>query len=69
MQFIAENDTLELVTEKNEKEYLLTGTPVAVNNFTLPMKSSLVSGTYRLSFRLYDNDTLIGEVNRYIIIK
>lgn len=59
---------LEMV-EYNTKEYLLINSPNATNNFTLPMNSELTSGTYRLVFRLYDNDTKIGEIIRYIIVK
>jgi hypothetical protein len=28
-----------------------------------------MTGTYRLAFRLYDSNTMIGEINRYIVIK
>ena len=53
----------------NENEYLLVQTPYSTNNVSLPFKDTLLTGTYRLSFRLYDGSTLIGEVVRYIIIK
>jgi hypothetical protein len=29
----------------------------------------LLTGTYRLVFSLYDNDTKIGDIIRYIIIR
>jgi hypothetical protein len=29
----------------------------------------LRTGTYKLVFKLYDNNTFIGDVTRYIIIK
>ena len=53
----------------NEHEYLLVQTPYSTNTVSLPFKETLLTGTYRLSFRLYDGNTLIGEVVRYIIIK
>ena len=59
---------LELV-ETNHYEYLLIDRPNATNNFDLPMNENLITGTYRLVFRLYDNNTKIGEIIRYIIVK
>ncbi len=53
----------------NTNEYLLVQTPYATNTVSLPFKDTLLTGTYQLSFRLYDGSTLIGEVIRYIIIK
>ena len=50
-------------------EYLITGAPLANNNYEYQLNSTLVTGTYRLSFRLYDEDTMIGEIVRYIIVK
>ena len=58
-----------LFSTNNEKEYLLIRNPNAKNNFNLAMKSELLTGTYRLAFRLYDDDTMIGEIIRYIIVK
>ena len=59
----------ELTSSGNRFEYMLTSSPSATNVFSIPFKSELLTGTYRLSFRLYDNGTLIGEVVRYIIVK
>ena len=58
-----------LTTTTNEKEYMLNANPDAVNSNTLALNDELLTGTYRLSFRLYDSDTMIGEINRYIVIK
>ena len=59
---------MELV-ETNHYEYVLTDSPNATNSFDLPMVENLTTGTYRLVFRLYDNNTKIGEIVRYIIVK
>ena len=59
----------ELTATTNPSEYLLIVDPSSTNGFTYQLNSELLTGTYRLSFRLYDGDTMIGEVNRYIIIK
>ena len=61
------NQTLS--STSNENEYLLIENPSATNSFTLLMKNELLTGTYRLVFRLYDDDTKIGEIIRYIIVK
>lgn len=58
-----------LGTTTNAKEYILTYNPSATNNFTIHLNDNLLTGTYRLSFRLYDDSTYIGEVIRYIIIR
>ena len=58
-----------LTTTNNTKEYLLTNSPARNNSFNLAMKNELLTGTYRLAFRLYDGNTLIGEVVRYIIVR
>ena len=58
-----------LFKTENEKEYMLIENPSSVNNLTLLMNDSLLTGTYRLAFRLYDGDVLIGNVVRYIIVK
>ena len=61
--------TTVLTPSNNPSEYILTNSPVAVNTKAIELESELITGTYRLSFRLYDNDTMIGEINRYIVIK
>jgi hypothetical protein len=58
-----------LFATNNEKQYLLVDNPNATNEFTLLMKEELLTGTYRLVFSLYDNDTKIGDIIRYIIIR
>ena len=59
----------DLDTTNNVNEYLLMEDPNATNSFDLAMKDDLLTGTYRLAFRLYDENTMIGEVVRYIIIR
>ncbi len=59
----------QLFGTTNTNEYLLVDDPNAVNEFVLLMEDELLTGTYRLAFRLYDNDTMIGEIIRYIIVK
>jgi hypothetical protein len=39
------------------------------NTYTFSMNSNLVTGTYKLEFRLYDNTSYVGNVTKYIIIK
>ena len=58
-----------LTTTNNQYEYLLSNNPAATTTQTWILEDSLLTGTYRLSFRLYDGNTMIGEINRYIVIK
>lgn len=58
-----------LRTTDNQYEYLLKNSPNVTETFAIPLNDTLLTGTYRLSFRLYDDDTQIGEIVRYIVIK
>ena len=48
---------------------MLFNTPEASMNTTLYLKNNLTSGTYKIVISLYDNDTYIGDVHKYIIVK
>ena len=48
---------------------MISSNPTANNEYTLQFNSTLISGTYRLAFKLYDDDTEIGRIVRYIIVK
>ena len=53
----------------NQYEYMLIADPRANNQMELAIGTNLMTGTYRLVFKLYDDDTLIGDITKYIIIK
>ena len=53
----------------NSKIYNLIDEVGSTNTYTFHMNSGLVSGTYRLEFRLYDGTSYVGNIIRYIIIK
>lgn len=53
----------------NSKIYNLIDEVESTNTYTFHMNSGLVSGTYRLEFRLYDGTSYVGNIIRYIIIK
>lgn len=57
------------LTKSSNNEYILSDNPVSNLTYFLYMKENLISGTYKLEIRLYDENTYIGEVYRYIIIK
>ncbi len=61
--------TNELDTTNKENEYMLFETPESIMSTTLYLKPDLISGTYKLVFSLYDNDTYIGDTYKYVIIK
>jgi hypothetical protein len=52
-----------------EKEYKIIDRPTNGCNFTFTTKEGLLTGTYRLEFILYDNNSPIGSIEKYIIIK
>lgn len=58
-----------LPTSNNVYEYVIDNNPLSQKSYTFPFNSELLTGTYRIVFKLYDDDTLIGEINRYIIVK
>ena len=56
------------VTSK-EFEYMLSTNPVDNTSIFMYLKDNLMTGTYRLVFSIYDNNSYIGEVYQNIIIK
>ena len=59
----------ELENTNLQKVYMLFDPPESTMNTTLHLKEHLTTGTYKVVFTLYDNDTRIGEVYKYIVIK
>ena len=58
-----------LVVTAKEKEYLITETPTQEIKHEFDLNENLMSGTYKLVYKLYDNNTFVGEAYEYIIIK
>ena len=58
-----------LLTTGTTNEYLIVSNPSRHTYLTLNMKPNLTPGTYMVQFMLYDNSSLIGTVEKYIIIK
>ena len=52
-----------------EKEYVVSVKPAKEFNVAYVLKDNLVSGTYKLVYKLYDNNTYVGEAYEYIVIK
>jgi len=61
--------TQTLTQTNNKYEYLLTDSPLKDVNYNYNFKENLKSGTYKFVVSLYDNNTYIGDVYKYIIIK
>ena len=38
-------------------------------SFSYILKENLVSGTYKLVYKVYDGDNFVGETYEYIVIK
>lgn len=66
---LADYVTNTLTESNKEKEYILTESPEANSTNSLTLKENLISGTYKLVYKLYDGDNYIGEDYEYIIIK
>ncbi len=52
-----------------EFEYLMVNNPTTSFNTYLYLKPDLVTGTYKLTFSLYDGDVYVGDIYKYIVIK
>ena len=58
-----------LISTTRDKEYVVSSNPKTENNYSVILKEKLKSGTYKLVFKLYDNNAYVGEEYEYIIIK
>lgn len=61
--------TNTLTATKREKEYVISENPLTNLNYFLKLKPDLVTGTYKLVYKLYDGDVYVGEAYEYMIIK
>ena len=59
----------ELIKSKNPREYIVSVQPKLNNTQTLTLKQNLITGTYKLTYELYDGENYIGEAYEYLIIK
>ena len=50
-------------------DYQIATVATGLLNNTLEFKDNLVSGTYRLTFSLYDGQSFVGDIYKYIFIK
>ena len=57
------------IGKPNNYEYLLGNNPLANQTIFLYLKENLVTGTYKVTFSLYDGENYIGEVYNYIVIR
>lgn len=58
-----------LTATPREKEYVVSTGPLPTATYYLTLKDNLVTGTYKLVYKLYDGNTYIGETYEYMIIK
>ena len=61
--------TDELVSTSNENEYLINDDPDDEFEVEFETGENLMSGTYKMQFILYDENAIIGSVDKYFIIK
>ena len=50
-------------------EYVLRQNPGATTNYSFMLKDNLVTGTYKIEFILYGDSSVVGTLEKYIIIK
>ena len=65
----ATNYFTDELTVSGTNEYLIVDDPDDEFTVTYHTDEGLVSGTYKMEFRLYDDTSLIGTVEKYFIIK
>ena len=58
-----------LTEKKREKEYEVSNNPSETTTYFLYLKENLVTGTYKLVYKLYDGNEYVGEAYEYVIIK
>lgn len=61
--------TTKLTPTKVEKEYEVSTNPSETVTYFLYLKDNLVTGTYKLVYKLYDGNSYVGEAYEYMIIK
>ena len=67
---LADYVTTQLTTfNATTKEYLVTNNVLAQQNFLLNLDQNLTTGTYKVSFILYDGNNEIATIDKTIIIK
>lgn len=61
--------TNKLTPTKNTNEYLESDKPIAESTLFLYMKENIKTGTYKLVYKLYDDEEYIGDAYEYFIVK
>ena len=67
--FMNNEDYIRTMATPREKEYIVSTSPLPTATYYLTLKDNLVTGTYKLVYKLYDGNTYIGETYEYMIIK
>lgn len=58
-----------LIRTNTEKEYVMSNDPQATTTKTYMMNENLMTGTYKIVYKLYDESIYVGEAFDYIVIK
>ena len=59
----------DLKSSGRDKEYIVSENPTNSIMYFLTLKSDLITGTYKVVYKLYDREAYVGEDYEYIIIK
>lgn len=57
------------LVKQDDYEYMISTSPTSNIDLSYNLKDNLLSGTYRLTFKLYDGNQLIDEDVEYIIVR
>ena len=57
------------LSPQSDHEYIVTRQPTSQMQFIYTLKDELESGTYKIVFKLYDNNQVIDEDYEYIIVR
>ncbi len=63
------NPAVNSLTPGSTHEKMVTTSPTASINVSYNIKDNVDTGTYKVTFRLYNKNNLIDEVDKYLIIK
>ena len=64
-EFVSNN----LTATTREKEYEVSTSPTETITNHFIFKQNLMTGTYKLVYKLYDGDVYVGEAFDYLVIK
>ncbi len=69
LQEFVNNGLTKATHNEKEKEYIISTSPLEKIENSFLFKENLMTGTYKLVYKLYDGDVYVGEAFDYLVIK